>query len=152
MRGVLRRKGFPEVQAVTNHVISAMRKARGAPLPLEKAALCVMLDVIGRVGFQKDFEATTGFEAAIEGKAPPPSGMHPLAQFVSILRRSYAPSHALTSQPLSLAYLLGHLAVSDSPCAPRCLLCELSSSDSTCPCACRSRQRLLGGAGMGLDQ
>ena len=92
MRGVLRRKGFPEVQAVTNHVISAMRKARGAPLPLEKAALCVTLDVIGRVGFQKDFEATTGFEAAIEGKAPPPSGMHPLAQFVSILRQSYAPS------------------------------------------------------------
>ena len=59
---------------MTKHIISAMRKARGAPLPLEKAALCVTLDVIGRVGFQKDFGATAGFEAAIEGKAPPPSG------------------------------------------------------------------------------
>ena len=50
MTGAVCRKGFPEVQAVTNHVMSAMRKARGAPLPLEKAALCVTLDVIGRVG------------------------------------------------------------------------------------------------------
>ncbi len=64
------RKGFPEVQAVTNHVMRAMRKAQGAPIPLEEAALCVTLDMIGRVGFQKDFGATSGFEAAIEGKAP----------------------------------------------------------------------------------
>ena len=70
------RKGFSEVQAVTNHVMRAMRKAQGAPIPLEKAALCVTLDVIGRVGFQKDFGATSGFEAAIEGKAPPPTGEH----------------------------------------------------------------------------
>ena len=62
---------------MTNHVMSAMRKARGAPLPLEKAALCVTLDVIGRVGFQKDFGATASFEAVIEGKAPPPSGKCP---------------------------------------------------------------------------
>ena len=68
------RKGFPEVQAVTNNVMRAMRKARGAPIPLEKAALCVTLDVIGRVGFQKDFGATAGFEAALEGTAPPPAG------------------------------------------------------------------------------
>ena len=74
MTGAVCRKGFPEVQAVTNHVMSAMRKARGAPLPLEKAALCVTLDVIGRVGFQKDFGATASFEAVTEGKAPPPSG------------------------------------------------------------------------------
>ena len=74
MIGSMCRKGFPEVQAVTNHVMSAMRKARGAPLPLEKAALCVTLDVIGRVGFQKDFGATASFEAVIEGKAPPNSG------------------------------------------------------------------------------
>lgn len=68
------RKGFPEVQAVTYHVMRAMRKAKGAPIPLEKAALCVTLDVIGRVGFQKDFGATSSFEAAIEGKALPPTG------------------------------------------------------------------------------
>lgn len=74
MTGGVCRKGFPEVQAVTNHVISAMRKARRAPLPLEKAALCVTLDVIGRCGFQKDFGAIASFEAAIEGRAPPPSG------------------------------------------------------------------------------
>lgn len=68
------RKCFPEVQAVTNNVMRAMRKARGSPIPLEKAALCVTLDVIGRVGFQKDFGATAGFEAAIEGTVPPPAG------------------------------------------------------------------------------
>ena len=79
-RGAMRRKGFPEVQAVTNHIISAMRKARGAQLPLEKAALCVTLDVIGRVGFQKDFGSTASFEAAIEGRGPAPSGEYPLGQ------------------------------------------------------------------------
>ena len=59
---------------MTYHVMHAMHKAKGAPIPLEKAALCVTLDVIGRVGFQKDFGATSGFEAAIEGKSPPPTG------------------------------------------------------------------------------
>lgn len=59
---------------MTNNVMRAMRKARGAPIPLEKAALCVTLDVIGRVGFQKDFGGTAGFEAVIEGTAPPPAG------------------------------------------------------------------------------
>ena len=68
------RKGFPEVQVVTSNVMRAMRKARGAPIPLEKAALCVTLDVIGRVGFQKDFGATAGFEAALEGTASLPAG------------------------------------------------------------------------------
>ena len=63
---------------MTSHIISAMHRARGAPLPLEKAALCVTLDVIGRCGFQKDFGATASFEAAIEGKAPFHSGNRPL--------------------------------------------------------------------------
>ena len=58
---------------MTNNVLRAMRKARGAPIPLEKAALCVTLDVIGRVGFQKDFGATAGFEAVLEGSATPPA-------------------------------------------------------------------------------
>lgn len=90
MAGAVCRKGFPEVQAVTSHAISAMRKARGAQLPLEKAALCVTLDVIGRVGFQKDFGATASFEAAIEGTAPAPSGECPLAQ-LALLRSAYLP-------------------------------------------------------------
>lgn len=58
---------------MTNNIMRAMRKAQGAPIPLEKAALCVTLDVIGRVGFQKDFGATAGFEAVLEGTAPPPA-------------------------------------------------------------------------------
>ncbi|BDA47645.1 Cytochrome P450 3A28 [Coccomyxa sp. Obi] len=66
------RKGFPEVQQVTQRLINAMRKAKGAALALDKATLCVTLDVIGRVGFQKDFGATSNFEAVIEGKLPPP--------------------------------------------------------------------------------
>lgn len=68
------RKGFPEVQQVTQRLINAMKKAKGHPLALDKATLCVTLDVIGRVGFQKDFGATSSFEAAIEGKLPAPPG------------------------------------------------------------------------------
>ena len=68
------RKAFPEVQQVTQRLIDAMRKAKGAALPLDKATLCVTLDVIGRVGFQKDFGATSSFAAVIEGELPPLPG------------------------------------------------------------------------------
>ena len=70
---------------MTNNVMHAMRKAQGAPIPLEKAALCVTLDVIGRVGFQKDFGATAGFEAVLEGTAPPPAA----AARRSMLKRTW---------------------------------------------------------------
>lgn len=69
---------------MTNHVMRAMRKARGAPLPLEKAALCVTLDVIGRVGFQKDFGATSSFDTAIDGVASSPPGKVPVTYRLSI--------------------------------------------------------------------
>ncbi len=59
---------------MTQRLINAIRKAKGAALALDKATLCVTLDVIGRVGFQKDFGATSNFEAVIEGKLPPPPG------------------------------------------------------------------------------
>ncbi len=69
-----RRKAFPEVQGVTQRLINAMKQARGAPLPLDKATLCVTLDVIGRVGFAKDFGATSSFQTAIENPQPLPAG------------------------------------------------------------------------------
>ena len=67
-----RRKGFPEVQQVTQRLMAALRKADGAPLLLDKALLCITLDVIGRIGFAKDFGATAGFDALVNGSAPPP--------------------------------------------------------------------------------
>lgn len=62
---------------MTQRLINAMKKAQGHPLALDKATLCVTLDVIGRVGFAKDFGATSSFEAAIEGKLPAPPGAWP---------------------------------------------------------------------------
>jgi hypothetical protein len=62
------------VQKVTQRLIDAMKVAKGGPLPLDKATLCVTLDVIGRVGFGKDFGATHGFQAAIEHPQPPQKG------------------------------------------------------------------------------
>ena len=67
-----RRKGFPEVQQVTHRLMAALRKAGNAPVLLDKALLAITLDVIGRIGFAKDFGATAGFEALVDGGAPPP--------------------------------------------------------------------------------
>lgn len=71
------RKSFPEVQNVTQRLIDAIKLAKGAPLPFDKATLCVTLDVIGRVGFAKDFGSTSEFRAAIENPQPPPQGPPP---------------------------------------------------------------------------
>ena len=49
----------------------------GAPADGPLYTMVDTLDVIGRVGFAKDFGATSSFEAAIEGKLPAPPGAWP---------------------------------------------------------------------------
>ncbi|KAK9905036.1 hypothetical protein WJX75_008344 [Coccomyxa subellipsoidea] len=52
------RKGFGHVVQVNRQLISILEEKRGAPVDLDNATLRVTLDVIGRVGFGKDFGAT----------------------------------------------------------------------------------------------
>ena len=53
-----RRKGFGHVLQVNQQLISILEDSAGAEIDLDNAALRVTLDVIGRVGFGKDFGAT----------------------------------------------------------------------------------------------
>lgn len=55
------RKGFGHVVQVNRQLISILEAKRGAPIDLDNATLRVTLDVIGRVGFGKDFGATRDF-------------------------------------------------------------------------------------------
>ena len=55
---------------MTHRLMAALRKAGGTPVLLDKGLLCITLDVIGRIGFAKDFGATAGFEALTSGSAP----------------------------------------------------------------------------------
>ncbi|BDA49870.1 Cytochrome P450 3A28 [Coccomyxa sp. Obi] len=52
------RKGFGHVVQVNRQLISILEAKQGAPVDLDNATLRVTLDVIGRVGFGKDFGAT----------------------------------------------------------------------------------------------
>lgn len=52
------RKGFGHVLQVNQQLISILEDSGGAGIDLDNAALRVTLDVIGRVGFGKDFGAT----------------------------------------------------------------------------------------------
>lgn len=53
-----RRKGFGHVVQVNRQLINILKDKRGVPVDLDNATLRVTLDVIGRVGFGKDFGAT----------------------------------------------------------------------------------------------
>ena len=52
------RKGFGHVLQVNQQLISILEDKEGTDIDLDNAALRVTLDVIGRVGFGKDFGAT----------------------------------------------------------------------------------------------
>ena len=52
------RKGFGHVVQVNNQLISILEDSSSAEINLDNATLRVTLDVIGRVGFGKDFGAT----------------------------------------------------------------------------------------------
>jgi len=52
------RKGFGHVLQVNQQLISILDDKAGAEIDLDNATLRVTLDVIGRVGFGKDFGAT----------------------------------------------------------------------------------------------
>ncbi len=52
------RKGFGHVLQVNQQLVSILEDSAGAEIDLDNAALRVTLDVIGRVGFGKDFGAT----------------------------------------------------------------------------------------------
>ena len=60
------RKGFGHVLQVNQQLISILEGSVGAEIDLDNAALRVTLDVIGRVGFGKDFGATRNLNS---GKA-----------------------------------------------------------------------------------
>lgn len=55
---LLCRKGFGHVLQVNQQLISILEAKAGAEVDLDNATLRVTLDVIGRVGFGKDFGAT----------------------------------------------------------------------------------------------
>jgi hypothetical protein len=55
---MLCRKGFGHVVQVNKQLISVLDAKQGAAVDIDNAALRVTLDVIGRVGFGKDFGAT----------------------------------------------------------------------------------------------
>ena len=76
------RKGFGHVVQVNKQLINVLEAKNGAAVDLDNATLCVTLDVIGRVGFGKDFEATRdlsdgranfAFDMMAAGKPVPPS-------------------------------------------------------------------------------
>lgn len=52
------RKGFGHVLQVNQQLISILEDKDGTDIEIDNAALRVTLDVIGRVGFGKDFGAT----------------------------------------------------------------------------------------------
>ena len=52
------RKGFGHVVQVNHQLISILEDSSSAEINLDNATLRVTLDVIGRVGFGKDFGAT----------------------------------------------------------------------------------------------
>lgn len=52
------RKGFGHVVRVNQQLISILEEKGGAAVDMDNASLRVTLDVIGRVGFGKDFGAT----------------------------------------------------------------------------------------------
>ena len=52
------RKGFGHVVQVNHQLISILEDSNTAEINLDNATLRVTLDVIGRVGFGKDFGAT----------------------------------------------------------------------------------------------
>ena len=72
-----------------------LRKADGRPLLLDKALLCITLDVIGRIGFAKDFGAAAGFAANTNGTAPfPGPGVregHPCRPFMQLEGAKHPP-------------------------------------------------------------
>jgi hypothetical protein len=52
------RKGFDHVLQVNQQLVSILEDREGSDINLDNAALRITLDVIGRVGFGKDFGAT----------------------------------------------------------------------------------------------
>ena len=58
VHGVIYRKGFGHVVQVNHQLISILDDSSSAEINLNNATLRVTLDVIGRVGFGKDFGAT----------------------------------------------------------------------------------------------
>ena len=62
MRGRACRQGFGHVVAVNQQLVRILAARRGAAVDMDNAALRVTLDVIGRVGFGKDFGATASLD------------------------------------------------------------------------------------------
>ena len=62
-RDLMRRRGFHHVVHANNQLIDIL-KARGpsAVVDMDNAASRITLDVIGRVGFDKDFHATQSLD------------------------------------------------------------------------------------------
>ena len=58
VHGVICRKGFGHVVQVNHQLISILDGSSSVEINLDNATLRVTLDVIGRVGFGKDFGAT----------------------------------------------------------------------------------------------
>ncbi|KAK9846641.1 hypothetical protein WJX81_008242 [Elliptochloris bilobata] len=56
------RQGFAHVLAVNQQLVSILAARAGAAVDMDNAALRVTLDVIGRVGFGKDFGATADLD------------------------------------------------------------------------------------------